>query len=102
MLTLNQEKSKFMIICKGSIRNKVNNIKLRTSNYVINQSVKVKILGVFISSSLSKIHTVNNIVSKVNNRLHTLKKILKYTDLCTSKMIANAIIISILSIHAQF
>ena len=95
MLTLDQEKSKFMITCKGSIHNKVNNIKLRTSNYVINQLVKVEILGVFISSSLSNIHTVNNIVSKVNNRLHTLKKILRYTDLRTSKMIANAIIISI-------
>ena len=42
MLTLNQDKSKFMIICKGSIQNKANNVKLKASNYVIKQSVKVK------------------------------------------------------------
>merc|ERR1712240_638768 len=67
------------------------NVKLKTSDFIIEQSQKVKILGMYISSSLSNIHNANNLVSKINHRLFTLEKVTKYADIRTSKMIANEI-----------
>ena len=73
-LTLNQDKTKFMVICQASKRNLVNNIKLHNTNFIIEQSSKIKILGIYFSSGLTQIATCNNIISKVNNRLNTIKK----------------------------
>ena len=94
-LALNQHKSKFLLVCKGSMRERAKNVKLKTSNFTIEQSQKVKILGMYILASLSNIHNANNLVSKNNYRLITLKKVTKYADMRTSKMIANAIILSV-------
>merc|ERR1712240_864052 len=79
----------------GSLRGSANFVKLKTSNFIIVQSQKVKFLGMYISASLSNVHNVNNLVSKINYRLITLKKVTRYADLRTSKMIANGIIISV-------
>ena len=73
-LSLNQEKSKYMIICKPSMRAKCSNLVMKTTNHIIEQANKIKVLGIFISSSLSNIPTINNIIFKVNFRLYTLKK----------------------------
>ena len=49
----------------------------------------------YISSCLSNIHNANALVSKINHRLFTLKKVTKFADMRTSKMIANSIILSV-------
>ena len=76
-LTLNQDKTKFMVICQASKRNLVNNIKLHTTNFIIELSSKIKILGIYFSSGLTQIATCNNIISKVNNCFNTIKKVTK-------------------------
>ena len=40
-LTLNQDKSKFMIVCKANMRNNCNDITMKTSNFIIQQSNKI-------------------------------------------------------------
>ena len=77
------------------MRAKCSNLVMKTTNHIIEQASKIKVLGMYISSSLSNIPTINNIISKVNYRLYTLKKILKYTNQRTSKMLINSIILSV-------
>ena len=50
-LALNHDSTK-LISCKGSIRENTLDIKLNTTNYIIEQSSKVKVLGTFIISGL--------------------------------------------------
>ena len=45
-LALNYDNTK-LIICKGSIRENTFDIKLNTTNYIIKQSSKVKVLGTY-------------------------------------------------------
>merc|ERR1712115_124274 len=44
-LSLNNNKSKLIISCKGRYRAAANNISLVTTNYLTKQSSKVKVLG---------------------------------------------------------
>merc|ERR1712240_121605 len=70
-------------------------IKLNTTNFVIEQAKKVKILGTYFSPGLCNIVNVNLIISKVNYRLNKLRKVTKYTNLRTSKIIITTIILSV-------
>ena len=67
-----------MITCKPKIRELTKDITLTAQNYLVEQTNKVKILGVYILSDLSQTANTNRIKSKVNYRLHTLKDIFKY------------------------
>ena len=58
-LSINAHKSKLLIILKPSIRHLTNNIKLQANRYVIEQSHKIKVLGIFISSGFNNITVVN-------------------------------------------
>ena len=84
------------------MRNNCNDISMKTTNFIIQQSNKIKILGVYVSSSLSNIPNINNVISKVNYRLHILKKVFKYTNKRTSKMLMNSIILSIFKYFSKF
>merc|ERR1711955_164931 len=99
-LTLNSDKTSFMIICRANLRQYTIDIKLNTTDYIIEQAKKVKILGAYFSPGLSNIVNVNTIISKVNYRLNILKKVIKYTNFRTSKMIINSIILSVFKYSA--
>ena len=72
-LTHNQEKTKFMVVCKAASRYKTQKLVLNTANYVIEQCSKLKILGIYFTSCLSHAATVNNMVTNINFRLRVLK-----------------------------
>ena len=65
-LTLNQDKTKFMVIVKPNKRHLTNELVLNTTDFVIKQVDKVKILGIYFTAGLSHTATVNAIISKVN------------------------------------
>ena len=94
MLKINADKCKLIITCKPSLRHLSSNITLKPQHYVIKQTNKVKILGVFILSDLSQAANVNRIKSRVHYRLHTLKDIFTYTAFDTRLMLANSLIVS--------
>merc|ERR1712240_980043 len=73
-LTLNSDKTTFMIVCKASLRTPTLHIKLNTTNFVIEQAKKVKILGTYFSPGLCNVVNVNSIISKVNYRLNIIRK----------------------------
>ena len=94
-LTLNSGKTKFLVICKPNLRPNTNTVQLNTANYTIEQTKKVKILGIYVTSGLCNNATINDIISKVNYRLNILKKVISYTDFRTTKRLFNSIIISV-------
>ena len=94
-LLINPDKSKLVIVCRPGIRDRVKDIKLRTSNFIIHQSEKVKILGMYISAGLTNLPTINYIISKVNYRTNVLKEIFRYSNYRTKKIITTSVIISI-------
>ena len=94
-LTLNQDKTKFMVIVKPSKRHMTNELVLNTTDFIIRQVDKVKILGIYFTAGLSHTATVNSVISRVNFRLKILRNVFRYTSKRTSLMIMNACILSI-------
>ena len=47
-LLINSDKSKLLIIAKNNLRGITNSIKLQANQYVIEQSTKIKVLGIYI------------------------------------------------------
>ena len=95
-LLINSDKSKLLLITKPTLRQQCNHIKLHTSQYIIEQSHKIKILGIYITSGFNNIATINNIISKVNYRSNVLKGIFKYSSQRTKTILTNSIIISVI------
>merc|ERR1712115_543435 len=76
-LKINPDKTKFIITCKPTHRQDTKDIIIHAGKYIIKQSDKVKILGMYITSRLDQTPNVNNIMSKVNHRINILNKITK-------------------------
>ena len=95
-LKLNPDKSKIMISYKPSIRSSVDNIKLKTSDYIIEQVPKIKALGVFITAGLSNHATINHLTSKVNYRLAVLKQVFKFCEKKAKIILMKSLVISII------
>ena len=76
-------------------------IIINAGEYVIKQSDKLKILGIYITSGLDQTPNVNNIISKVNHRTNILNKITKYTNIKTSLILYNSLVISVFSYCAN-
>ena len=95
-LALNPDKSKLLVLCKNILRSKTSSITLQAAQYVIEQSEKLKVLGVFISAGMDHQPNVNNLISKVNYRLNVLKGIFKFCTTRTKLILTNSIIISVI------
>ena len=95
-LFINCDKSKLLLTCKNKLRGKVLGITLRASAYEIMPSEKIKVLGVFITSGLSNLATIKNIISKVNYRRILLNKIFKFSSARTKKLLTDSIILSVI------
>ena len=94
-LLINSDKSKLLISCKPSLRTHTNSIKLSTTQYIIEQSTKIKVLGVYITAGLSNLATINNMISKINYRSNILKEVFKYSNERTKRILTNSLIISV-------
>merc|ERR1712082_215648 len=66
-----------------------------TTQYIIEQSSKIKVLGVYITAGLSNLATINNMISKINYRKNILKEVFKYSNERTKRMVTNCLIISV-------
>ena len=95
-LLINSDKSKLLIITKPGQRHLSSNIKLQTTKYIINQSQKINILGIFITSGFTNLANINNTISKVNYRISVLRELFKYSTYRTKKILTNSIILSVI------
>ena len=84
-----------MIACKPHHRASVSNIKLTTTDFIVEQVNKVKALGIFITSGLTNHTMTNNIIAKVNFRLSMLRGVFKFCDNRTKTILINSLVISI-------
>ena len=94
-LKINADKSKLLITCKPRYRTIIKDIKLTASTYIIDQSQKIKILGIFFNSGLDNTPNVTNIIKKVNYRMIVLNNIIKFTNIKTSLILYNSLVISV-------
>ena len=90
-LLINSNKSKLLIITKPAQRYLYNNIEPQTTQYIIEQTHKIKVLGIFITSGFSNLATINTIISKVNYRLLLLREVFKYSAYRTKIILTNSI-----------
>ena len=95
MLTLNSDKTKLMVTTKARFRKSTESIRLRASNYIIEQVSKIKVLGIFITNTLDNQANVNNIVQKVNFRTSILRGIFRYCKYRTKHILSTSIILSV-------
>ena len=94
-LKINPDKTKFIITCKPMHRQATQDIIIQAGKYIIKQSDKLKILGIYITNSLDQTPNVNNVISKVSHRINILNKITKYTNIKTSLILYNSLVISV-------
>ena len=94
-LKINSDKTKFMIICKPGLRENIKNMTIQCEQYIITQSVKIKILGIYITNALDNTANVNQIIQKVNFRINVLSKMIKFANTKTKKILYESIIISV-------
>ena len=66
------------------------------TSVVIEQTQKIKVLGIFITSGFTNIATINNIISKVNYRMLVLREVFKYSVYRTKKILTNSIVMSVI------
>ena len=74
-LKINADKSKLLITCKPRYRTIIKDIKLTASTYIIDQSPKIKKIGIFFNSGLNNTPNVTNIIKKVNYRMIVLNNL---------------------------
>merc|ERR1712115_318821 len=94
-LKLNLDKSRVMVVCRPIRREETKNFVLRAGKYIIEQSEKIKVLGVFFTVGLSNHANISNIISKVNFRLNTMREAFKFSSKNTKIIFLNSMVISI-------
>ena len=70
-------------------------LKLTAGDYVIEQSDKIKILGIYYTCGLDNEPNINKIIQRVNYRINTLNKLTKYTNVKTSLLLYNSLVVSV-------
>ena len=91
-LKINPDKTKFIITCKPCHRQSTKDIFIQAGTFIITQSDKLKILGIYITNDLDQTPNVNNIISKVNHRINILNKITRYTNTKTSLLLYHSMV----------
>ena len=76
-------------------RHLTKDLKLTAGDYVIEQSDKIKILGIYYTSGLDNEPNINKIIQRVNYRINILNKLTKYTNVKTSLLLYNSLVVSV-------
>ena len=76
-------------------RHLTKDLKLTAGDFVIEQSDKIKILGIYFTSGLDNQPNINKIIQRVNYRINILQKITKYTNVKTSLLLYNSLVVSV-------
>ena len=71
-LLINAFKSKLLIIYKPGHCNSTVQIKLQANGYIIKQSSKINVIGIYITSGLTNNAIINNIILKINYHINLL------------------------------
>merc|ERR1712002_866864 len=95
-LKLNPDKSRLMVVCRPNRREETKNFVLTAGEYIIAQTEKIKVLGVFFTSGLSTHANISNIISKVNYRMYTMRAAFKFSNRNSKIIFLKSMVVSII------
>ena len=95
-LVINPDKTELLVSCKNKFRVEADKIKFKADIYEIEQKDSTKILGFIIDKNLNHDKQINNVISKVNFRLHTIKFVDKYMNNKVKIIVYNSLVLSII------
>ena len=90
LLTLNYEKTKFMIFANKKQSTKVD---ITIENKKVLQETSFNYLGVTLSSDLTWHNHINNIITKINQRLGVLRRVKEFLDLDTRCVLYTSLVL---------
>ena len=71
-LTINADKTEFIIFCKVSTNNTMRNFEIEVKNQIIENSKSIKYLGVYLDQNLTFQNEVKNVLRKMACGIKTL------------------------------
>ena len=81
VLTLNHEKSKFIIFAERQRLRSISNINISICNQTMKQEQSLKYLGITITENLTWHEQTENMISKINQRLGLLRRVKDFLPL---------------------
>ena len=93
LLTLNYEKTKFMIFASKKQSTLVSNVDITIQNKKVLQETSFKYLGVTLSSDLTWNEHIENMTTRINQRLGVLRRIKEYLDLNTRRVLYTSLVL---------
>merc|ERR1712002_319957 len=94
-LKINPDKSRLMVVCRPNRREETKNFVLKAGDYIIEQTEKIKVLGVLFTSGLSTHANISNIISKVNYRMYTMREAFRFSNRNSKIIFLKSMVISI-------
>merc|ERR1711889_40981 len=85
-----------MVVCRPNRREETKNLVLRAGGYIIEQTEKIKVLGVFFTSGLSTHTNIANIITKVNYRMCTMREAFGFSNRNSKIIFLKSMVISII------
>ena len=92
---VNPDKTRLVLFCKTNVHS-LKDFSFKADTFDIKPRSHCKVLGVVVSQDLSFDRQTNLVVSKVNDRLSTLKSIGHYTTERTRQILADSMIVSVI------
>ena len=96
-LKINSDKTKLLLIHPPKLNPTLCNFSFKANNYFIQRTKKLKILGTFLSDTLSLEYKINQIVSQITHKIFECSKVKAYTNFKTRLQMMNALVISRIS-----
>jgi hypothetical protein len=90
LLTLNYEKTKFMIFAN---KKQSTNVDITIQNKKVSQETSFKYLGVTLSSDLTWHNHIDNMIAKINQRLGVLRRVKEFLDLETRCVLYTSLVL---------
>jgi hypothetical protein len=93
LITLNYEKTKFMIFASKRQPTLVSNVDINIQSKKLLRETSLKYLGITLSCGLTWNEHIENITGKINQRLGVLRRIKEYLDMYTHQVLYTALIL---------
>ena len=90
LLTLNYEKTKFMIFYN---KNQSTNVDIAIQNEKVSQETSFRYLGVTLSSDLTWHDHIDNMITKINQRLGVLRRVKEFLNLDTRCVLYTSLVL---------
>ena len=92
-LKINHDKTKYIIITSNKLKTHFKNFYMTCDKYKIKPSNNIKILGIILSNDATWDTEIGKLCATLDNRIHNINKLKKYTNFKTRLDFINAFVI---------